>query len=519
MASEKAECLSVKLDGKNYSVWRFHFQYFLEGKRLWGYVDGSEPQPATIQVKEVAQWKYWDSDEGLHSAKDMWEYLEKVYQQLNFSCKFQVEHDIFIYGQGEKSIQDYYAGLVNPWTEYEFMTMGKITTACCLRAMKDINDEREVMQFLVKLRPDYEIVRANILNHGSPAPPISDEIRHLVQSSVSSAISSAFSAIGLSDASSAPCHNLTSTTDDTTKPLLVYECQSKRNQPPAPLVHQPEPVPSFTHVSSSVNPSALPNHIPFEYVIPLRRSNRTTRPPDRLSLFAHHHLLFSSLDTIDVPTSHQKAAIVPCWKEAMDAEIDALLMNDTWDLVPSPPNASIIVNQPKYTMDSIKCANLTDQKCVETPMEPNLKLKKDAGELLSDPTHYCKLVGRLVYLTMTQPDISYAITNQGDRRLRDSKWYYREQTMKEEASQSLDEKDDENTISYISISFAKKLNKRRDVTFQYYPFPFRKTVLLDADILGSNYCLNNGLNGLRKDFCNWMKSGTGKHIQYHFVIV
>ncbi|KAK2966046.1 hypothetical protein RJ640_001980 [Escallonia rubra] len=184
MASEKAECLSVKLDGKNYSIWRFHFQYFVEGKGLWGYVDGSETQPAAIQVKEAAQWKVNNAKviswilgsvatsigipmRGLHTAKDMWEYLEKVYQQSNFSRKFQVEHDIFIYGQGEKSIQDYYAGFMNLWTEYEFVTMGKITTACCLRALKDINDERQVMQFLMKLRPDYEIVRANILNRGT----------------------------------------------------------------------------------------------------------------------------------------------------------------------------------------------------------------------------------------------------------------------------------------------------------------------------------------------------------------
>ncbi|KAK3034239.1 hypothetical protein RJ639_032174 [Escallonia herrerae] len=67
------------------------------------------------------------------------------------------------------------------------------------------------------------------------------------------------------------------------------------------------------------------------------------------------------------------------------------------------------VNQRKYTMDLIKCANLTDQKCIATLMEPNLKLKKDAGERLSDPTHYRQLVGRLVCLTMTRPDISFAV--------------------------------------------------------------------------------------------------------------
>ncbi|KAK3005406.1 hypothetical protein RJ639_016939 [Escallonia herrerae] len=130
MASEKAEFLSIKLNGKNYLVWRFYFQYLVEGKVLWGYVDGSEPQPAAIQVKEGEQWKVNNAKvisgilgyvvtsieipmRGLYTAKDMWEYLEKVYQQSNFSLKFQVEHDIFIYGQGEKSIQYYYAGFMN----------------------------------------------------------------------------------------------------------------------------------------------------------------------------------------------------------------------------------------------------------------------------------------------------------------------------------------------------------------------------------------------------------------------
>ncbi|KAK3005401.1 hypothetical protein RJ639_016934 [Escallonia herrerae] len=136
------------------------------------------------KVKEGEQWKVNNAKviswilgsvvtsigilmRGLHSVEDMWEYLEKVYQQSNFALKFQVEHDIFIYGQGEKSIQYYYAGFMNLWIEYEFVTMRKITSACCLRALKDINDERKVMQFLMKLRPNYEIVWANIVNHGT----------------------------------------------------------------------------------------------------------------------------------------------------------------------------------------------------------------------------------------------------------------------------------------------------------------------------------------------------------------
>ncbi|RVW89893.1 Retrovirus-related Pol polyprotein from transposon TNT 1-94 [Vitis vinifera] len=46
---------------------------------------------------------------------------------------------------------------------------------------------------------------------------------------------------------------------------------------------------------------------------------------------------------------------------------------------------------------------------VDTPMELNVKLRKEEGDLLADPSLYRKLVGSLVYLTITRPDISFAV--------------------------------------------------------------------------------------------------------------
>lgn len=42
-------------------------------------------------------------------------------------------------------------------------------------------------------------------------------------------------------------------------------------------------------------------------------------------------------------------------------------------------------------------------------METNLKLHSDEGNLLANPTLYWQPVVSLIYLTFTQPDISYAI--------------------------------------------------------------------------------------------------------------
>ena len=63
----------------------------------------------------------------------------------------------------------------------------------------------------------------------------------------------------------------------------------------------------------------------------------------------------------------------------------------------------------KYTFDLISRASITDSKIVDTPIEYNCRLNSHDGESLSDTTLYRQLVGSLIYLTVTRPDISYAI--------------------------------------------------------------------------------------------------------------
>jgi hypothetical protein len=67
------------------------------------------------------------------------------------------------------------------------------------------------------------------------------------------------------------------------------------------------------------------------------------------------------------------------------------------------------ISQEKYIQDLLACAALGDERIVETPMELNVQLRASDGDPLSDPTRYRHLVGSLVYLTVTRPDISYPV--------------------------------------------------------------------------------------------------------------
>ncbi|XP_022032735.1 uncharacterized mitochondrial protein AtMg00820-like [Helianthus annuus] len=152
-----------------------------------------------------------------------------------------------------------------------------------------------------------------------------------------------------------------------------------------------------------------------------------------------------------LPKSHLTTLSDPNWKHAMTDEYEALLANNTWELVPRPPNVPIIrcmwlfkhkfhaddtlerhkarlvvngksqtvgvdcdetfspvvkpttIRTSTYAADILSRANMSNCKPISTPVEVGSKLSVDSGAPFTDGSLYRSLARALQYLTITLP--------------------------------------------------------------------------------------------------------------------
>jgi hypothetical protein len=69
----------------------------------------------------------------------------------------------------------------------------------------------------------------------------------------------------------------------------------------------------------------------------------------------------------------------------------------------------IFLNQGKYAVEILKRFDMLDCKSMNTPMETKLMLSVDTSSKLIDATLYIQIIGSLMYLTNTRPDICFAV--------------------------------------------------------------------------------------------------------------
>jgi hypothetical protein len=70
----------------------------------------------------------------------------------------------------------------------------------------------------------------------------------------------------------------------------------------------------------------------------------------------------------------------------------------------------IFIHQRDYAASILRDFGMANCKSAYIPLPEGLILVSDMKTLDIDPTYYCQLVGKLIFLTITRPDLSYAVS-------------------------------------------------------------------------------------------------------------
>ena len=72
-------------------------------------------------------------------------------------------------------------------------------------------------------------------------------------------------------------------------------------------------------------------------------------------------------------------------------------------------NDGIFISQSKYNKNLVKKFGMDSAKHMKTPMGTNDKLSKDENGICVDPTLFRSMIGSLLYLTASRPDICFSV--------------------------------------------------------------------------------------------------------------
>ncbi|GJY91429.1 hypothetical protein Tco_0506625 [Tanacetum coccineum] len=130
--------------------------------------------------------------------------------------------------------------------------------------------------------------------------------------------------------------------------------------------------------------------------------------------------LHTLLEHIVEPKNFKQAMTEPSWIDAMQEEIHEFERLEVWGHVQTTCSLSnsngfircprgIFINQSKYASEIVKKYGLNTTDSVDTPMIETKKLDEDLQGKLVDATLYRGMIGSLVYLTASRPDLNYVV--------------------------------------------------------------------------------------------------------------
>ena len=79
------------------------------------------------------------------------------------------------------------------------------------------------------------------------------------------------------------------------------------------------------------------------------------------------------------------------------------------EVAPSSKGHSLFQRKRKYFTDLLEGTGILGSKLIDTPKNPNIHFNQNLGEPLADPKQYRRLIGKLIYLTVARPDITFDV--------------------------------------------------------------------------------------------------------------
>ncbi|CAN0915883.1 hypothetical protein LINGRAHAP2_LOCUS29375 [Linum grandiflorum] len=175
-----SEYVAVRFSGRNYALWAFQFRFLIASKDRLPYLDGTAVKPddsaaatarATWETRnaQVFSWLLGSVEPNIaltlrtHTcAATVWALLKKRYSHVNSSRTFELEYELAKLTQGELDIQSFYLAIQNLWTEQDLIATGTYSTDVYDAMLKERNKAR-LVQFLMKLRPEFEAARSSLI--------------------------------------------------------------------------------------------------------------------------------------------------------------------------------------------------------------------------------------------------------------------------------------------------------------------------------------------------------------------
>ena len=100
-------------------------------------------------------------------AFEKWNHIKKLYHQTR-AIKFYPDTELAKYCQGDKSVEEFYTGFLTLWNEKDSMILAFVPSESASHVLS-VQQEAQISQFHINLMPEFESVRADLMNREIPA--------------------------------------------------------------------------------------------------------------------------------------------------------------------------------------------------------------------------------------------------------------------------------------------------------------------------------------------------------------